>query len=144
MMTPRPKRQIRPDANQNQIIADLREAGCRVHNVSSLPGYQIEIAEAIQIQHSDHIEDSLDLFVLSPCLIHIVQVEVKMDWDAPFTPGQQAYFRSLDEWPPENPRGKPVIVAYTAGDVLNWFMRRCGCRMCKEALLNWRKKENEK
>lgn len=138
----RPKR-TKPDSNQPQIIANLREVGCRVINVSSLPSYQIDIAETIQVRHSEHIEDPLDLFVLSPCWMHIVQAEVKTDLDAPFTPGQQAYFRSLDEWPPENPRGKPVIVAYHAGSVLNWFVRRCGCWMCKEALLEWRKRQGK-
>jgi hypothetical protein len=106
-----------------------------------LPGHQVEEADAIMVRPNDHIEDALDFFALSLCWMHIVQVEVKRDFDAPWRPGQIAYFRSLDEWPPENTAGRPVIVAYTAGSVLNWFVRRCGCYKCREALLEWREKE---
>ena len=135
----RPKR-TKPDANQAQIVADLRAVGCRVDILSSLPGHQISEYDAIQVRPGEHIEDALDLLVMSPCLMHLVKVEIKTDWGASFRPGQQAYFRSLDEWPPENPRGKPAIVAYSAGDVLNWFYRRCGCSKCVQVLANWKEK----
>ena len=139
-MKRRPKH-TKPDSNQAEIVADLRAVGCRVDILSSLPGHKIEMADAIQVRAGERIEDPLDLLVLSPCWMHLVKCEVKTDLNADFTPGQIAYFRSLDDWTPENTAGRPVIVAYTTGSVLNWFVRRCGCYKCREALLDWRKKK---
>jgi hypothetical protein len=130
----------KPDTNQKQIVADLRDAGCRVINVSSLPGYQIEMEDTYEVKEGNRIEDPLDLFILSPCYRYWVQAEVKKNWHASFRPGQIAYFRSLGNWPPERPSGVPVIAIYDAGDALNWFHRRCGCEQCNQALLEWREK----
>jgi hypothetical protein len=96
--------------------------------------------DTYDVNEGDHIEDALDLFVLSLCYRHWVQPEVKSGIDAPFRPGQIAYFRSLGNWPPERLSDIPVIAIYNAGDVLNWFHRRCGCEQCNRALLEWEEK----
>jgi hypothetical protein len=100
--------------------------------------------DTYNVSEGDHIEDALDLFVLSLCYRHWVQPEVKSSLDAPFRPGQIAYFRSLGNWPPERPSDVPVIAIYNAGDVLNWFHRRCGCEQCNQALLEWREKNAQR
>lgn len=141
-MNPRPKR-TKSDANQARIMAELRNAGCRAINVSSLPGHQMELYDVYGVREWDKIEDPLDLFIFSSCERHWLQAEVKSSIEASFRPGQIAYFRSLGRWPPEQSSDIPVIVIYDAGDALNWFFRRCGCEQCKTALLEWREKNAE-
>lgn len=90
-----------PDANQSQIVGQLRDLGFLVLDVSPLGG------------------DALDLFVCGPVVYdgyqrQWVQVEIKADGGT-FTDGEAAYLKAHPsrEW--------PVIWANCLGDILAWF-----------------------
>lgn len=107
MMRPR---HTRKDVNQTAIMADLRAAGCVVVDVSDLA--------------SDTPDAPLDLFVLAPDRSQWLQVEIKPGLDAPFTLSERVYLQRVGAWPPEEPAGTPVIVAYSARRVLDWFAKQ--------------------
>jgi hypothetical protein len=98
-------RHPKPDANQLQIVGQLRDLGFIVHDVSSLGG------------------DVLDLFIggmTKPVgYWDWVQGEVKMPGEK-LTPGERAYFDKLEQilgpWV-----GTAVIKIESVDDVLEWF-----------------------
>lgn len=114
----RPKH-TKHDSNHAAIVKELREAGCVVIDVSDLAG----TAE-------DH---PLDLFVLNPERTRWVQVEIKAERGAPFTVSERVYLRRLGCWPPEAPHWCPVIVAYSARDVLCNFEGNFAQLVCQES-----------
>ena len=85
-------RHPKTDANQPDIIRDLRKCGLIVHDVSSLGG------------------DCLDLFVGDPQSYQWLQIEVKTD-EGQLTPRERAYIAV------HLPR-LPIVVARRAEDVL--------------------------
>lgn len=91
-----------PDANQAQIVRDLRALGFTVHDVSPLGG------------------DALDLFVGGEVVylgrFEWLQVELKANGGR-LTAGEAAYLEKHPHpiW--------PVLVAYSTEDVLEWFGR---------------------
>jgi len=87
----------KPDANQADVIRELRECGLIVHDVSSLGG------------------DCLDLFVGDPASYSWIQVEVKTD-EGELTPRERAYIALHVVL-------VPIVVARTAEDVLMAFGR---------------------
>ncbi len=100
----RPKH-TRRDSNHAEIVRELHRAGCVVIDVSDLAANATD----------DH---PLDLFVLNPEGTRWVQVEIKTDRTAPFTVSERVYLKRLNCWPPEEPHWCPVIVAYSAQDVI--------------------------
>jgi len=108
-MTPPRPRHPKPDTNQAEIVAKLREQGMCVHDVSSLGG------------------DILDLFVggynLKTRRDEWVQVEIKTEKGA-LTDGQQKY---LAKW-----IGLPVVIARNAEDVLQYFGHKSPKRRVKQ------------
>lgn len=108
----RPKH-TRHDSNHAEIVHELRRAGCVVIDVSDLGANASD----------DH---PLDLFVLNPQGTRWLQVEIKSDRDAPFTVSERVYLKRLNCWPPEEPHVAPVIMAYSARDVLDcWLPDGC-------------------
>jgi len=90
-------RHPKPDANQADIIRDLRDCGLIVHDVSSLGG------------------DCLDLFVGDPASYSWLQIEVKTD-EGKLTPRERAYIAV------HLPK-VPILIAREAEDVLRAFGR---------------------
>jgi len=90
-MTRRP-RHPKPDANQAEVIADLRQCGLVVHDVSSLGG------------------DCLDLFVGDPATGDWLQVELK-DEGGRLTPRERAYIA-------QHIYRLPILIAWDSEDVL--------------------------
>jgi hypothetical protein len=98
-MTPRPKRP-KPDANQRQVVEELRDDGYTVIETAALPG------------HPEH--NPLDLFVLDPAKKVWLQVEVKVSHLEPFTDNERLYLEKYGIWPtPYNLVGGIPIVAAT-------------------------------
>ena len=89
---PNRPRHPKTDANQPDVIRDLRDCGLIVHDVSSLGG------------------DCLDLFVGDPASYSWIQVEVKTD-EGKLTPRERAYIAV------HLPK-VPIVVAREAEDVL--------------------------
>lgn len=85
------------DANQADIIRDLRACGLICHDVSSLGG------------------DCLDLFVGDPASYSWIQIEVKTD-DGQLTPRERAYIAV------HLPK-VPILVARETEDILCAFGR---------------------
>ena len=85
-------RHPKTDANQPDIIRDLRKCGLIVHDVSSLGG------------------DCLDLFVGDPQSYQWIQIEVKTD-EGKLTPRERAYIAV------HLPK-VPILIARAAEDVL--------------------------
>ena len=104
----RPKH-TKKDSNHSQVVADLREEGCTVIDVSDLPG-------------NEHA-NPLDLFVLSPSGKVWVQVEVKPSITAEFTDNELHYMARVNAGMP----GVPVIMATNAHQILAWFEGRQQC-----------------
>ena len=90
-MSSRP-RHPKTDANQPDIIRDLRKCGLIVHDVSSLGG------------------DCLDLFVGDPQSYQWLQIEVKTD-EGQLTPRERAYIA-------QHITRVPILVAWTTEDIL--------------------------
>ena len=103
---PRPKH-TKPDANQAQIIHELRTMGFEVIDVSRLGG------------------DALDLFVMGfhrqRKQYEWLQVEVKTALDAPFTTGEKAYFAAHWNGSPFEKSAYPIIAATSAEEIAGWF-----------------------
>ena len=102
----RPHRGTRNDANQSQIVEELRYLGFYVVIISRLPGRL----------------GGLDLLVLNrkrgsdtPAWL---MVEVKTSREAPFTKEETATLVELEE---RFGDAAPVLVAYTVEDVLRWY-----------------------
>lgn len=105
-MATRPKRP-RPDANEPQVVAELRESGFVVIRTSPLPG------------ESEH--NPLDLFVGRPADgWPWIQVELKPDVFEEFTTNEIAYLKHVGVWP--TPFGLtwriPVIAETTAEGII--------------------------
>jgi hypothetical protein len=98
-------RHPKPDANQAEIIDQLRALGFIVHDISGLGG------------------DCLDLFVMGwnreTQMWSIAQVEIKTD-DGALTVGEEMYIDRVMEMTDDC---APVIVARSVEDVLRWFGR---------------------
>jgi hypothetical protein len=98
---PRPKHP-RPDANENEVVAELRESGFVVIRTSPLPG--------------NEDDNPLDLFVGKPSKgWPFIQVELKTDIYAEFTTNEIAYLKKVGLWPnPFNQTWRIPIVAATS------------------------------
>lgn len=102
----RPKRP-RPDANEAETVAELRESGLVVIRTSPLPG--------------DEAHNPLDLFVGNPADgVPWLQVEIKPDIFAEFTTNEMAYFKMVGVWPqPFNLSWRrPVVAAVDAQAII--------------------------
>jgi len=90
-------RHPKPDANQSDVIRDLRKCGLVVHDVSSLSG------------------DHLDFWVGDPASYSWLQVELKAEGGR-LTPRERAYIA-------QNITRVPILIARTAEDVLEALKR---------------------
>ncbi|HUW11112.1 MAG TPA: hypothetical protein VM537_15390 [Anaerolineae bacterium] len=91
-MAPSRPRHPKTDANQADVIRELRECGLIVHDVSSLGG------------------DCLDLFVGDPASCSWLQVEVKTE-EGQLTPRERAYIALHIVL-------VPIVVAWDTEDIL--------------------------
>jgi len=102
----RPKRP-RPDENEPEVIAELRQSGFVVIRTSPLPG------------NEDH--NPLDFFVGKPSEgWPWLQVELKTDLYASFTPNEEMYLKNTGVWPtPFNLTWRiPIVAATSARQVI--------------------------
>lgn len=106
-MTPRPKRP-KPDENEPEVVAELKEAGFTVIRTSPLPG--------------DERYNPLDLFVGKPeAGWPWIQVEIKVDVFAQFTTNEIEYLKCVGVWPtPFNLTWRiPIISATSASEIVD-------------------------
>lgn len=100
----RPKR-TRPDANQAQIVNELRHLGFDVDIICDLPGkYDIVVSGRKYSHNKDY------LYINFPCS---VRVEIKM-------PGRTLYPRELEYYEKQQHPGSYIVASCTE-DVLEWF-----------------------
>jgi len=110
-MSRRPK-YPKPDANEREVIAELRESGFVVIRTSPLKG------------NEDH--NPLDLFVGKPSKgWPWIQVELKTDIYAGFTANEIAYLKKVGLWPtPFNQTWRIPIVTATSADGIITAMKK--------------------
>ena len=93
-------RNKKADANQPQIVADLRKLGFCVRHVFTVPnlGFDI-IVSGLRLPDGDY-----------PNLL----VEIKADSKSDLTESEKAFF---EEWP------GPKLVAWEVGQIAEWYGR---------------------
>ena len=102
----RPHYGTKPDANQNEIIEELRARGYDVDIVSSLPGLYDLVVSGDKYMGVE----GLDRDVYLPCS---VRVEVKM-------PGKKLN-ETEKEYHAAQRHPNTLIIAESAEDILRWF-----------------------
>ena len=104
LMAGRPKH-TKPDANQKQIITELRALGFHVDDVHNQPGlYDIVVCG------ERHIPSAQRCHYTEECC---VRVEIKSEGGS-FTESELDYYR-------DNTSKESYIVAFCTRDILNWF-----------------------